>query len=148
VIQVGSPRGLYEHPANAFVASFLGEMNFIAARVAKVNGAAAQLSIGGILLEARIAADQPLLKIGDGVSAAVRPERLQLRAVSDGHCLVGHVQQIVYNGANLMMLIRLDGGPVIRADIDSLSGFSRLAVGDLVGVAWSAPDALVFPGCP
>ncbi|WP_227104115.1 ABC transporter ATP-binding protein [Chromobacterium rhizoryzae] len=78
VEQVGAPRALYHHPANRFVAGFIGSprMNFLPGRVLSIQpaGVAVRLDGGGELLAAVTAQD---LKPGDAVAVGVRPEHLQ-----------------------------------------------------------------------
>src|SRR5690606_25089861 len=45
--QVGSPRDLYERPASAFVAGFLGDSNFLEGRVDTVDGASVLITREG-----------------------------------------------------------------------------------------------------
>ena len=75
--QVGTPQQLYHHPANRFVAGFIGspKMNFIDGVVASVaaEGAQVHLSGGGRQLAA---VDASTLKIGDKVTLGIRPEHL------------------------------------------------------------------------
>ena len=78
VEQVGAPRALYHHPANRFVAGFIGSprMNFLPGRVLSIlpEGVAVRLDGGGELLTAVAAQD---LTPGDAVTVGVRPEHLQ-----------------------------------------------------------------------
>ncbi|WP_337882929.1 sn-glycerol-3-phosphate ABC transporter ATP-binding protein UgpC [Chromobacterium haemolyticum] len=78
VEQVGAPRTLYHHPANRFVAGFIGSprMNFLPARVLSIlpEGVTVRLDGGGELLAAVEAQD---LTPGDVVTVGIRPEHLQ-----------------------------------------------------------------------
>ncbi len=47
ILQVGAPRAIYDHPAERFVASFIGETNFLAAEVLAVDGGRARLRLAG-----------------------------------------------------------------------------------------------------
>ncbi|HMA15195.1 MAG: ABC transporter ATP-binding protein, partial [Bacteroidota bacterium] len=50
VLQIGSPTEIYEHPQRRFVADFIGETNFLEARIeAAGGGAVARLASGGTL---------------------------------------------------------------------------------------------------
>ena len=49
VVQVGTPSDLYHQPASRFVAEFLGETNFVPARVMDGAGAGAEAG-GGIMV--------------------------------------------------------------------------------------------------
>ncbi|MFL9924630.1 sn-glycerol-3-phosphate ABC transporter ATP-binding protein UgpC [Herbaspirillum lusitanum] len=77
--QVGTPQQLYHHPANRFVAGFIGspKMNFIDGSVAAVSseGVLLQLPGGGTQL-ARV--DGSGLIVGQAVTLGVRPEHLHV----------------------------------------------------------------------
>jgi len=77
--QVGSPQQLYHHPANRFVAGFIGspKMNFIDGTVAAVqaDGVLLQLPGGGSQLAA---VDGSGLQPGEKVTLGVRPEHLNI----------------------------------------------------------------------
>ncbi len=120
--QTGSPVDIYLHPANTFVAGFVGSppMNPVAARVAARAGQSG-LSLGGqgegwIDLPA---AARPALAQAEAVTVGVRPEDLALTA--DGTGLVaGRVDLVEYLGSDTLVtvvggglewLIKLGGGP-------------------------------------
>ena len=77
--QVGAPLELYEHPANLFVAGFIGSprMNFLPAEVVATTPRGARLRLGGgELIDTRV--DASRANPGDKVTLGVRPEHLQL----------------------------------------------------------------------
>jgi multiple sugar transport system ATP-binding protein len=76
--QVGKPQDLYRHPANLFVATFLGspKMNLLPATVATSNEGGTRLAMSGgdsILLDRKLAA-----ATGDRVTVGIRPEDLSV----------------------------------------------------------------------
>ncbi|WP_213880032.1 sn-glycerol-3-phosphate ABC transporter ATP-binding protein UgpC [Pseudomonas sp. dw_358] len=81
VEQVGSPLELYHHPANLFVAGFLGtpKMGFLKGKVSRVDsqGCEVQLEAGASVLLPRTSAT---LSIGSSVTLGIRPEHLELAA--------------------------------------------------------------------
>jgi multiple sugar transport system ATP-binding protein len=85
VEQVGSPLELYHHPANLFVAGFLGtpKMGFLKGRVGKVHadGCEVQLDAGARIALPRVSAG---LTEGDQVTVGIRPEHLEL--AQPGQC--------------------------------------------------------------
>ncbi len=66
--QVGSPVEIYTEPATAFVADFIGKMNFLPGKVSK-SGA---VKIGDVSLDA----DTQSYATGDDITVAVRPENI------------------------------------------------------------------------
>jgi spermidine/putrescine transport system ATP-binding protein len=109
VLQVGAPREIYSHPRERFVADFIGDTNFLKARVAAVENARTVVEFdGGTRIEATRPADMEL-GIGQEVTVVVRPEHAVLR--EDGH-LAGTIDNIVYFGTDTNFEVRLDGGAV------------------------------------
>ncbi len=75
IAQAGSPRDLYERPANRFVADFIGDANVVAAELIEVSGDRAKVVLGGIALELERRGARP-----GPVTVAIRPEALLLSA--------------------------------------------------------------------
>ena len=75
IAQIGSPRALYDAPADHFVADFIGEANVIPCQITDVNGETASVAIDGFTHQL------PARGMGAGpASLAVRPTRLVLGA--------------------------------------------------------------------
>jgi lactose/L-arabinose transport system ATP-binding protein len=84
VEQIGSPTELYDHPANLFVAGFIGspKMNLIPAKVAAVeNGriTLANRAFSGGALTAPVPSNGKL-EVGAPVTVGLRPDNLQIGA--------------------------------------------------------------------
>lgn len=83
--QVGSPMELYHHPANLFVAGFLGtpKMGFLKGRASRVeaSGCEVELDAGCRLF---LPVSGATLKAGDPVTLGIRPEHLNRG--SEGNC--------------------------------------------------------------
>ncbi len=76
IVQVGAPREVYRAPANAFVASFIGETNFIEGRIsAQSNGAAEIITTMGILHTTTIYHE---FANGENVTCSIRPESIHI----------------------------------------------------------------------
>ena len=76
VEQIGTPREIYYHPSSKFVADFIGEANFLDAKVKTVNGEKAVIDVVGQELEvnnfahAEPGADAPLVIRPEGATLA------------------------------------------------------------------------------
>ncbi|MBM6402147.1 ABC transporter ATP-binding protein [Phycicoccus sonneratiae] len=82
MIQVGTPTEIYETPATAEVAAFVGRCNFLEATVTDVTstGAALKLEANG----QQMTVDTPeKVTVGDHVTVAVRPEKLAVLPADD-----------------------------------------------------------------
>jgi iron(III) transport system ATP-binding protein len=82
IVQEGSPRQIYDHPKNPFVADFIGGANLVSGTVANVAGDLVKVECPlGTL--ACTAVDP--LKPGDPVTVAVRPEQVHLESEAGVH---------------------------------------------------------------
>ena len=97
VEQVGTPLDLYNRPANAFVAGFIGtpRMNFLKGRIAATDGglAVALDGTGGII---RTEAALREFAVGAPVTIGFRPEHVALghKGLNDVSFAVGHSEQL------------------------------------------------------
>ena len=109
--QVGSPDGVYERPANVFVATFVGSpaMNLMQGRLGTVDGAACFDGASGRLPLVGIppSRDRPVV-------LGVRPEDLQLgNGGGAGDAWTGTVNIREPNGADVFLTVRVSGYDVV-----------------------------------
>ena len=77
VEQIGTPREIYYHPNSRFVADFIGEANFLEARVRSASGEKAVIDVVGQELTVNnFAKAGP----GDDAVLVIRPEGATLRS--------------------------------------------------------------------
>jgi len=116
VQQIGTPREIYETPANLFVAEFIGEINRFDATVTQANGAD---SFEVEILEHRVPIKtRQALQVGDRVHVLLRPEDLRIEYIKDAppnHGLLGSVQERNYKGKTLDSVIALRNGQMVLA---------------------------------
>jgi spermidine/putrescine transport system ATP-binding protein len=133
VLQIGTPRQIYNAPANRFVASFIGETNFLDGEVTSSGVAVAK---GVIPLNALAG------KAQGNVSLAVRPE--QVRIGADG--LPAEITNIVYFGTDTHCHVVLEDGVAVVARLQSPpDGDVGLSIGSRVKVSF-APSSLQILG--
>jgi putative spermidine/putrescine transport system ATP-binding protein len=129
--QVASPDELYERPATAFVAEFVGTMNRIPARLA--DGEAELLGTRRPVTGARPPAGP--------VVALVRPESLLVEADDAG---AGRVLTRTFSGAVTRLAVALPDGVEVRADVASAAS-AHLGPGAAVTVRPAERPVLVAP---
>ena len=116
VEQIAGPREIYEHPATAFVADFIGSLNALDFTVDELVGGYAVMRVGE--------ADRVVLPVGgetntgDSFRVAVRPERVQIGRPGDsgadgGTRLEGTVVQVVYLGMYTQFHIETAAGRLV-----------------------------------
>jgi putative spermidine/putrescine transport system ATP-binding protein len=112
--QVGSPREIYDSPATAFVAGFVGTSNVLSAD-----------------LSARL--------LGSAQLHSLRPERIRvvLESVADTEISVeGKVADLQYLGADCRIRTDLPDGSQLLATVPS-DGLVGVAIGGPIRLAWS-----------
>ena len=135
IVQIGSGRDLYDHPADTFVAKFLGESNLLRGEVDAISGGRARLSVPGLgLIEGRAA---PGVSVGVPAAALIRPETI--RAQRDG--LPGRVVERVYLGELAAIRFRLAGGHELWCR--RLSG--EVPEGDAAEIGWETTAVSILP---
>src|SRR5437899_4830981 len=77
VVQVGTPRQIYEQPTDQFVADVVGTTNFIGGTVTSVDGGSGRCLVSSALGEIRVQGSQGVAK-DNVVTISVRPEDVEL----------------------------------------------------------------------
>jgi multiple sugar transport system ATP-binding protein len=141
--QVDTPRGLYEGPANVFVAEFIGSpaMNL---RTAALNGEGARL--GGAVLPIPPEALAAARADGqDEVVVGLRPESAGLAAPGSADALDLTVRLVEELGADAYVYGELAGdAPGDKPWVVRCDGRSVPRIGDHVGVIAHTADAHLF----
>jgi spermidine/putrescine transport system ATP-binding protein len=141
LVQLATPREIYEAPRTAFVADFVGVSNFLTGTVRGAsNGRVAVELPGGWRLE-RAFRDAPAP--GTAVRVAVRPEKVRLAPAGGG--LGGRLEDYVYLGSRVTLLVRLPDGHVLQVEDPAVRRIDGpTAIGGPLAVEWDAADCLVF----
>ncbi|MBI4056798.1 MAG: ABC transporter ATP-binding protein [Elusimicrobia bacterium] len=100
--QIGTPKEIYEKPRSPFVADFIGSANIFTARFVRCAS-----GIGEFLVEGEKHWNLPMpsgiLKEGEEVQLAVRPEKVQLISAepkeNSGICFTSPIKDCVYLGS-------------------------------------------------
>ncbi len=131
--QLGAPTDLYERPATAFVAGFLGVSNLLAGvvagedRVRLDDGTEVRLSLGGR---------------SGRVAVGVRPEKVRLGAGA-GNELPGTVTETAYVGVATQVIVTTPAGIVSVFAQNTESGAVPPAPGSHVTLSWSPESTFV-----
>jgi len=134
VVQDGTPRDLYERPADSFIADFIGNANLLPVQISRDSGPLAHATLAHVTLGA-LRLRLPHRDVPDGPALlAVRPQLLRLRAgpAAAGE-LAGEIRKAAYLGSHMEYEITLAGvaGEALVIDGNVANPF---AVGAQVGV--------------
>jgi iron(III) transport system ATP-binding protein len=113
VEQIGDPRQIYRAPANAFVADFMGETNWLDAVVQAVSddGLALRTDFGAFQASRPVAVT---LATGVGVQLGFRPEAVRIGS-SETNCLQTTIAQVSYLGEIEQYALEIAPGRLIKA---------------------------------
>ncbi|MGN4049210.1 ABC transporter ATP-binding protein [Pseudomonas sp. SM4] len=145
IVGLGSGYDLYQNPPNAFVASFLGNSNFLKLK-AQSNAAA---SFEGQSLSIRLTAG---LYTDQDVLLMVRPEKAQALSLSQAiseplpsgwNEVSAKVVEVLFLGESQTCSVVTSGGTSMTVKALSAAGMP-LKAGDPVQVRWATADACVY----
>ena len=140
--QVAPSAEIYERPATAFAASFIGASNMLACRAA-----GDRVEIDG-LVSVPLPSGSGTWRDGDRMMMAIRPEKLFVAppAGHDGPEIEAVVVDAVFLGATTHLDLQAGAGVTLRALEFHPPGVvaGRYQPGDRIRVAWNAADAQFF----
>ena len=146
VLQVGAPTEIYEHPADRFVADFIGETNFLNGTFMGRSNELGELKLAdGRVLCAPL--DGRDLEPGESATLSIRPERVRLEA---GHAeaepgrtqLEAKVAEVHYLGTDTRYHL-LSGSTALIARQQNAEGEAVFKVGDEVTASWRTTGASI-----
>jgi putative spermidine/putrescine transport system ATP-binding protein len=144
VEQIARPEEIYDAPANAFVASFIGENNRLDGEFVDREGALARVRLAdGTVLVAKPVADLPA---GAPVVLSIRPERVQIGDDRDGpNSFTARVEEVIYLGDHCRVRVAFGGNGEFCAKRPHADGAPPPARGDVVTVSWRPESCLALP---
>ena len=143
IVQIDKPEAIYNHPANTFVADFIGESTMLPLEM----NDAAQLFFNDQLIAAR-----PASMTAKNWSLVIRPERLVVIDESQSHFdltikLYGKVEECVFQGETAFALVSIsDQHRVsVRFGTSAISKQNALQSGDNVCLGLHSDDVVIIP---
>ncbi|MFC5993980.1 ABC transporter ATP-binding protein [Pseudonocardia hispaniensis] len=126
VQQIGSPQHLYDHPANLFVAGFIGSpaMNFLPARLE--NGAL-RTALGDLALNDELRRTLEDAEAPREVIAGIRPEHFEDAALVEDHVrargsvFAAQVDVLESMGSDKFAYFKVEGEQAMSADLADLA---------------------------
>jgi len=145
IVGLGSGYDLYQNPPNAFVASFLGNSNFLRLKARGNAVASFENQPLAIRLTANLTQDQDVLLM-------VRPEKAQALSIQQAeqeplaagwNQIRARVSEVLFLGESQTCSVVTDGGTALTVKALSAAGMP-LKPGDAVCVRWATADACVY----
>ena len=130
IAQEGTPRDLYEAPANAFVADFIGEANIFECQIESLAGDIATVAVGPVSLRLPARGRSP-----GAAKLAARPGRLEIHPAGTRESIPGRLEKATYVGSHLEFVVVCEFGEVfvVSDEVDS-----PLATGQEIGLKFAA----------
>jgi putative spermidine/putrescine transport system ATP-binding protein len=143
LIQIDRPERLHDHPADSFVASFIGEASLLPVR--RIDGS--RVALGPVILRSARA-----IPNGDGLILAVHSEKLLIDDNGDTarNRLTGTVTDVVYQGESLRIFLALPDGTALSLRQPSHhEAYRRIPpIGGSLTVTLHPEDTIIVPKVP
>jgi putative spermidine/putrescine transport system ATP-binding protein len=141
--QAADPRTVFEQPATAFVARFMGDHNVISGRILEVTDDGVKLEViggGQFLATGRTG------KIGAPVDIAIRTDHVRVgESPTPGLGFTGIVSNVEYRGSTVKLVITGAGIEDFTVILDDDDFFEKsISVGAAVPLSWEPRDAIVL----
>jgi spermidine/putrescine transport system ATP-binding protein len=146
IVQLGTPRAIYEEPADTYVADFLGVSNLMEVDVVERGpGSQCRVKLG----EMALVVDRGEVDALGPAHALIRPERVRIEPYNqdgqDGQAgpnrVPAMVERLVFLGASTQVMLRLAPGALLQAVVPNDGTEATLSQGTPVHV-FLAPDVL------
>lgn len=138
--QIGSPRDLYQKPANRFVADFLGKSNFLTGISTRRDSRHFAALADGSMIELPSVSSS---SEGAPVEIALRPENIDLNPVpGEMAALQGKVVARRFLGNLVQYEVQMGWGQTILAECATRRGLAE--VGDAITLGWKPEHIIQF----
>ena len=149
VVQVATPAVIYEQPKNAYVADFIGEVNLIEGRIARVEGETAWIDWGQRGMEIA-GPNGAKMEVGQRAVFAIRPEKIRISREEPhdrDNRVRGKILDIGYLGNLSTYHVELPDGHLIKSEMINASRIERrdFTWEEEVWLSWTATAGLVLP---
>ncbi len=138
--QTGDARAIYERPATKFVAGFIGETNLLDGEVTAIDRVTT-VDHGGMSSIAPGGGAEP----GQRLTLAIRPEKVRVGpdAQACENRYEGKVVDEVYTGSSGKLIVELDSGQRVTAQVQIRDLGEFAAVGSRIAIGWNTESVVV-----
>lgn len=143
IVQIGTPREVYDRPAHPFVAGFIGEANLIRGAVTAVEGSVVQFVTPGGLT---IVGEGSGLAVQAQVLGAIKSERVRItreRPLDSVNAIPVRVELRCYLGATIQYRCEAAGEKLTAVELNGATAVP-LEPGTAAFVSWRPNDCLVL----
>jgi len=134
--QLGTPREVYERPANLFTARFVGQTNFFPGQVTSISDREISVDVFGL----KRVLNKPSFRVtmNQSLHVLLRPEDIRVLAPDDSEGVAGEIVERNYKGSTLDSVIELEDGRQVMASefFDEDDPTFDYNIGEKVRVSW------------
>ncbi len=149
VVQVGTPKEIYESPSSRFVADFIGNINIFDGRISSTDDEQQEVQTDIGLMRITKAGSH---LAGAAVAVAIRPEKINVaktKPMTTANLFSGSVREIGYLGSYTSFLVEMAGGKTVRVNTINHAhepGLTSADItwGDKVHIWWDASASIVL----
>ncbi|AZL15840.1 ABC transporter ATP-binding protein [Rickettsiales endosymbiont of Stachyamoeba lipophora] len=150
ILQIDSPRHIYDYPNDKFVADFIGSINFLAGQIVDYNKendiATVQLNNNQELI---IVKKPEHTRIGDQIDLALRPEELYLsteKPINGDNFVAATINEISFAGSELIFYLSLHDTQTIMVTISTAAGSYNpdFIIGAQLYILWDQEDGVIL----
>ncbi|MEV6768225.1 ABC transporter ATP-binding protein [Nocardia sp. NPDC051030] len=143
--QFGAPQDIYDFPASAFVANFLGQSNLIEATV---TGSGESVTVDAQGHRLSVPAERARVSSGEAL-LGVRPEKLGLASdpdqVPEGRAhITGTVTDTIFLGVSTQYLVQAGWGQEMCAHVPNAGSGETIRPGAQVALHWNPEHAFLL----
>lgn len=140
--QLGTPREIYNNPANLFVADFIGERNMLRVETVAVGEERSSVKLGEDVVEVRNV-QQCLLRTAEQAVLAIHRDKMRIWCEQVPNSLRGEVRSIHYAGSQIR--IEVEVASELLTVVEYQKSECECEVGNQVYLTWEDGGAILLP---
>ena len=149
IVQIGTPREIYEQPNGRFVADFIGTANLLNGTVRAIENGVAAIRLDQPAVDVRVSAEG-CAALNTAVTVMIRPEKItahRMLSKDSDNRLEGVIAEIAYLGDMSIYHVQIDGGPVMQVSATNRRREDEppLTWDDRVSLTWHPDNAIALP---
>lgn len=144
IVQIGSPRDVYNNPNNLFVTEFIGDRNIKTVQVVEVGEGSSRVALGDNLVDIRCSRNLICKsQKNDLVTLAIHMDKMRISCQEKDNSLRGQVLSVHYAGSQIKTQVDVEGE--IFTVIEYQAHDCDYKEGDQVYLSWEDSAAVLLP---
>jgi len=141
--QIGTPIEIYNRPATAFVASFIGDMNFLDGKISDVQKNSYTVDIYKEKIDVKKLKNN--FEIGEDIILCIRTEKIAINDTKSKNInkIKSRIKRTIFRGMDYEVTCEINGVEV-RSIISASQWNSSLKEGDNVNICFCSDDVIIF----